>query len=102
MQDQKPGTSERPTGWAVMSASEKLMCEWEARHDVAARGRTLDPALSLSRYLTHTRADDNLRHRGRPARRSDQPSARHGRQPDGFAAQHPLTASWLRWGEDPR
>jgi hypothetical protein len=28
-------------------------------------------------------------------------AARHA-DPDEFAAQHPLTASWLRWGEDSR
>ena len=27
------------------------MCEWEARHDVAARGRIADPAAALQRYI---------------------------------------------------
>jgi len=99
MHEQVPGQSEPPAGWAVMSASEKLMCEWEARHDVAARGRTLDPSAALRRYLTHARFDESLRHGAQPAHGSD-PLARHGRQPDEFTAQHPLAASWLRWGED--
>jgi len=99
MQEQVPVQSEPPAGWAVMSASEKLMCEWEARHDVAARGRTLDPSAALHRYLTQARIDENLRHGAQPARGSN-PSARHGRQSDEFTAHHPLAASWLRWGED--
>jgi hypothetical protein len=99
MQEQVPEQPEPSTGWATMSASEKLMCEWEARHDVAARGRNLDPSAALHRYLTHARFDETLRHGAHPARGADS-SARHGRQPDEFTAHHPLAASWLRWGED--
>ncbi|NEK60422.1 hypothetical protein GCU56_21425 [Geodermatophilus sabuli] len=83
---------------AVMSAAEKLMAEWEARHDVAARGRRVDPAAALQHYLSHSRCDEGGRHPDRPAR-SAHP---HGRAADRFAAEHPLTASLLRWGEDPR
>jgi hypothetical protein len=78
------------------------MCEWEARHDVAARGRQVDPAAALHRYLTHTRTAEELRQRGRPEHRSASVAARRARDPDQFAVQHPLAASWLRWGEDRR
>ena len=70
--------------------------EW---HDVAARGRAVDPAAALYRYLMHTRVDEDLRHHDHPAHRSDPDTRRAGRT-DEFAAQHPLAASWLRWGED--
>ena len=89
----------RPTGPAALSPSEKLMCEWEARHDVAARGRQVDSALTLLRYLSRTRLEEAERHQDRAAHRSQPPPARHS---DDFATQHPLAASWLRWGEDPR
>jgi hypothetical protein len=85
-----------------MSPAEKLMCEWEARHDVAARGRQVDPAAALHRYLTHTHMEEELRHRGQAAHRSKSLAALRARHQDEFAAQHPLIASWMRWGEDPR
>jgi hypothetical protein len=83
-------------------AAEKLACEWEARHDVAARGRRVDPAAVLQRYLTHTRVEEELRHQGRPAHRSGSVAARRAQHPDEFATRHPLVASWRRWGQDPR
>jgi hypothetical protein len=94
------GSPERPTGSAVISPAEKLVCEWEARHDVAARGRRVDPAM-LHRYLTHLRLEEQLRHEDHPAHRLASVADRRARHPDAFAAQHPLAASWLRWGEDP-
>ncbi|MGY1700269.1 hypothetical protein [Geodermatophilus sp. SYSU D00766] len=45
-----------------MSEDEKLIAQWEARHDVAARGHRLDPQ-AVQDYLTHARASE----RGRPA-----------------------------------
>jgi hypothetical protein len=81
-----------------MSPAEKLACEWEARHDVAARGRQVDPAAALRHYLGHNRCEEEVRHHGRPSRRAE----RHGRPEDRFAVEHPLAASLLRWGEDPR
>src|SRR3954467_2104191 len=100
MTDNLSDPSERPTGWAVMSASEKLMCEWEARHDVAARGRQVDPAAALHRYLSHAHIEEELRHRAQPAHRSESVAAPRARRTDEFALRHPLTASWIRWGED--
>jgi hypothetical protein len=85
-----------------MSAAEKLACEWEARHDAAARGRQLDPAAALQRYLNHTRTDEGLRHQVHPAHRSESPAAERARRRDRFADEHPLAATWLRWGEDSR
>jgi hypothetical protein len=92
----------RPTGSADFSPAEKLMCEWEARHDVAARGRHVDPAAALHRYLSHAHIEEELRHRSQPARCSESVAAPRAQHQDEFAAQHPLTASWIRWGEDPR
>ena len=100
MADRLRGVPEHPAGSSGMSLSEKLMCEWEARHDVAARGRRVDPAGALHRYLTHTRIEEEQRHRNAPAHRVASPSVPHGEGPAEFAAEHPLAASWLRWGED--
>jgi hypothetical protein len=102
MRDHVPVAPERPNGSAIMSPAEKLMCEWEARHDVAARGRHVDPAAALHRYLTHTHIEEELRHRGQPVQRSESVASRRARHPDEFAVRHLLTASWIRWGEDPR
>ncbi len=102
MRDHVPVAPERTTGSASMSSAEKLMCEWEARHDLAARGRQVDPASALHRYLTHTHIEEELRHRGQPAHPSASTAAPRARHADEFAAEHPLTASWIRWGEDPR
>ena len=82
-----------------MSVAEKIACEWEARHDVSSRGRQVDPAAALRRYLTHAHVEEELGHRDRSARGPAHPRTE---QQDDFAAQHPLTASWLRWGEDRR
>ena len=97
MSDPVHRSPERPSGADSMSVAEKLMAEWEARHDVAARGRRIDPAAALQHYLSHNRCSEELQHRDhpRPGRAARQPSAT-----DRFAAEHPLTASWLRWGED--
>jgi hypothetical protein len=102
MEDRIPGDSERPTAPAGMSPSEKLVCEWEARHDVAARSRQVDPAGALYRYMTHMRIEEDRRHQAPSAHRPESPPARRARRADEFAAQHPLAASWLRWGEDSR
>jgi hypothetical protein len=96
VRDHVDGSSEDVPGFPFMSLTEKLMCEWEARHDVAARGRQADPAAALHRYLTHTRIEEH-QHQPHPAHRSA--TSRDGRA-DGFTSSHPLAASWLRWGED--
>ena len=103
MPDPVHGADERPSGPIVMSAAEKLACEWEARHDVAYRGRQVDPAVALQHYLSHSRCEDKLPHQHQPGHRSGSSAAgRRPRRTDPFASQHPLMASWLRWGEDPR
>src|SRR3954470_15967836 len=94
------GAPEAPTGSKFMSPAEKLACEWEARHDAAARSRLLDPAAALQRYLNHTRTDEGLRHQAKSPGPSESQHCGRGRQRDGFANEHPLAASWLRWGED--
>jgi hypothetical protein len=39
----------------TMTPAEKLIAEWEARHDVAARGRRATPG-ALQHYLAETRS----------------------------------------------
>ncbi len=97
MSDSVHRSPERPSGADSMSVAEKLMAEWEARHDVAARGRRVDPAAALQHYLSHSRCEEQLHHHEhtRPSR-----AARRRAAADEFAAEHPLTASWVRWGED--
>jgi hypothetical protein len=83
-------TAPDPRTPAEMSVAEKLACEWEARHDVAARGRVADVA-PVQHYLTHTRCDDELH---RPARHEARVREARAR-----AAQTGLS-QWLRWGEE--
>src|SRR3982751_1606506 len=88
-----PGNRPRPTPAdpIQMSLAEKLACEREARHDVAARGRIADIA-PVQHYLEHARCEDH-RHpaAGRERRTGHTPQARP-----------PATglSGWLRWGED--
>jgi hypothetical protein len=74
-----------------MTLAEKLAAEWEARHDVAARGRIGDVA-AVQHYLTHVRCEQNCRaavpHADPP------PSTGARRERAGVLRQ------WLRWGED--
>jgi hypothetical protein len=72
-----------------MPLAEKLACEWEARHDVAARGRLADPA-PVQNYLTHARAED---HKHPHAARAPRPERRTGTAPSALSG-------WLRWGDD--
>jgi len=102
MPDRDNGSPDATTTPAAMSPSEKLACEWEARHDVAARSGRVDPAAALHRYLTHTRVEEERRHHDHPAHRSGSSPAPRDVPSDSFAASHPLAASWLRWGEDSR
>ena len=79
-----------------MSVAEKLACEWEARHDVAARGRVLDSA-PVQHYMQHTRCENN-RHAARP-----HPS-RERLQPESGEPFEvlPLLRGWLSWEKDAR
>jgi hypothetical protein len=76
-----------------MSLAEKLACEWEARHDVAARGRIADTA-PVQHYLEHARCQDN-RHPRAAGHLGRAPSAEHPEP-----AVPPGLRGWLRWGED--
>jgi hypothetical protein len=84
--------SERPENGqpAEMSLEEKLACEREARHDVAARGRIVDVA-PVQHYLTHSRTEDGL-HPAKAGQRKE-------RTPHERPARSGLSG-WLRWGED--
>ena len=75
-----------------MSLAEKLACEWEARRDVAARGRIADVA-PVQHYLTHVRCEDNRHPR----------AASHPPRTQAEEAEPPVPPGlrgWLRWGED--
>src|SRR3712207_9022170 len=61
-----PYTTLFRSGADTMSLAEKLAAEWEARHDVAARGRRIDPAAALQHYLSHSRCEEELHHRDHP------------------------------------
>jgi hypothetical protein len=81
-----------------MSLAEKLACEWEARHDVAARGKIADAA-PVQHYLERARSADN-RH-PRPATHPARPSSADEAAPGEAAPAVPLALrGWLRWGED--
>lgn len=97
MRESTPGSEKRSPEPEVISPAEKIMCEWEARHDVAARGRIADPAAALQRYLTQSRLQEERRHSEAAAH--DARAAR-AKKIDPFVAEHPLLASWVRWGED--
>ena len=91
-----PGEHSRrvPADPPQMSVAEKLACEWEARHDVAARRRIADVA-PVQHYLTHARCED-----GRTAPAAGHRPAR-GERPATSAPATPLgLRGWLRWGED--
>lgn len=82
-----------------MSVAEKLACEWEARHDVAARGRLTAPA-PVQHYLAHERSEHNRRPSDvahRPRREAAAPIVNIDGVPPGLRG-------WLRWvtsGGDP-
>jgi hypothetical protein len=97
MSDPVHRSPERSSGADTMSLAEKLAAEWEARHDVAARGRRIDPAAALQHYMSHSRCEEQLHHRDHPHPRR---TARQRSAAEQFAAEHPLLASWVRWGED--
>lgn len=77
-----------------MSITEKLACEWEARHDVAARRRIADVA-PLQHYLSHARSEGRgaSTAAGRRAAQAEPPAASGPGVPSGLR-------SWLRWGEE--
>jgi hypothetical protein len=78
-----------------MSLAEKLACEWEARHDVAARGRIASQA-PVQQYLTHVRCEDSL-HAVPRQERAAAPDRAAGER---TRAVPPGLRGWLRWGED--
>ncbi|MGY1669781.1 hypothetical protein [Geodermatophilus sp. SYSU D00710] len=76
-----------------MSEDEKLIAQWEARHDVAARGHRPDPQ-AVQDYLSHARASE----RGRPAG-SGKGASRAQREPAGPVpptGSAPPRRSWWR------
>ena len=73
-----------------MSMAEKLACEWEARHDVMARGGRLGDPAALAHYCTHARAENTLHGQ----------AAHHPVHHDHHRAPVDPLRAWLRWGED--
>ena len=86
MSDLVHGESRRPAGVVTMSPAEKLACEWEARHDVAARGRRVDPAAALQHYLSHLRWEEELSDHGHRAHSSKSVAG-------GLAAEGPMLSA---------
>jgi hypothetical protein len=78
-----------------MSVAEKLACEWEARHDVAARRRIADVA-PVQHYLAHARSED----RRKASTGTGHRAARGEHPPSSAPGVSPVVRSWLRWGED--
>lgn len=87
-QASRSGATRRTPDPLQMSAAEKCMAEWEARHDVAARGHRAPPD-ALQHYVAHSRLTEPARphpagaaaptHRERPAPPvAEQPRPRTG------------------------
>ena len=56
----------RPAATPVeMTAEEKAICEWEARHDVAARGSRMSPG-DVALYLAMSRSRERVEDAARP------------------------------------
>jgi hypothetical protein len=91
-------THREPADPPQMSVAEKIACEWEARHDVAARRRIADVA-PVQHYLTHARCEDGTRAAGSGPHRA--PTA-HPHADEHGATVPPGLRDWLRWGEEGR
>ena len=92
-----PGQRSRPVPAdpPPMSITEKLACEWEARHDVAARRGIADVA-PVQHYLSHARLEQSTHApTGTGERR-----ARDGHPAPAAPGISPVVRSWVRWGED--
>jgi hypothetical protein len=74
-----------------MSAAERLSVEWEARHDVAARGHHASPR-AVQEYLSHVRAEESRVHP--PERQPAAPEPAGGAEPP--AVPRRQRRSWLR------
>jgi hypothetical protein len=74
-----------------MSADEKLIAEWEARHDVAARGHRPDPQ-AVQHYLSRAHADEH----GRPARRPAGATPAGAAVPAPAPEERPRRSWWRR------
>jgi hypothetical protein len=78
-----------------MTPGEQLACEWEARHDVAARARRSGDVAPVQHYLSHVRCSEHAHAPQRPAEQVAR-DEQERRQAAGSAALR----QWLRWGED--
>ena len=96
-----PGAAPRPERPDPVSVSvaEKLACEWEARHDVMARGGRLGDPAALAHYCTHARCEDNLHGHGAHPHGAHHGASHH---PGHGWTQPDHLRTWVRWGEDDR
>lgn len=81
-----PGT-DRPD----MTPGEKVAAEWEARHDVRARGSHGNPA-AVQEYLQHARSEEH-RH---PAEHPHPHPAEQAPAPPAAPGEAPKTSWWRR------
>jgi hypothetical protein len=70
-----------------MTPGEKVAAEWEARHDVAARGHHADPA-AVQHYLAESRTRQAQRS-GAQLSGADRPGAGHQRVPEPSSVPEP-------------
>lgn len=91
-----PRTSVPEMSVPEMSTAEKLACEWEARHDVAARHRVGDVA-PLQHYLNHVRCEDGRHAPAGTTHREASPERRAAQHDTGVPS---ALRGWLRWGEE--
>ena len=76
--------------------AEKLMAEWEARHDLAASGRR--PAgLGVSQYLAHERCTEACSTAGHPQRRARAEESARDRRPTAAPDPHPHLSDLWGW-----
>jgi hypothetical protein len=74
------------------SEAEKIMAQWEARHDIAAAGRR-PTAAGVAQYLAHTRCVDAC---SAPEHRHTEAAARPARKPSP-PDPHPHLTDMFAW-----
>ncbi len=93
-------TAEKSGEYAT-TESEKLAARYEARHDVAARGRAPDP-MHVQHYLAHRRSEEALRkaeHEKKPEHDELEELEEPGEAEQEYQ-RHAQWRGWFRYGED--
>lgn len=99
-----PGTpqGETPADVHEIPEAEKIAAQWEARHDLAARGRSPDP-MRVQHYLAHLRSEESLQQARQPrdAARvpvaAGAPSGGHGTRDGGAHGPAVDHGGWRVW-----